>query len=104
MAGKVMQVGLIGCGRWGKILEFFFALHRAFRKDKAKLRPSQKDPQDHRQGDHGMLVYDNDTYYYDLLKTDEFTRLAAHPELFREEVASRDPRLTNICQDPQQPQ
>lgn len=38
-------------------------------------------------------------YYYDLLKTDEFTRLAAHPEIFREEVASRNPKVTHIIID-----
>lgn len=39
------------------------------------------------------------TYYYDLLKTEEFTRLSAHPELFREEVVSRGKKITHIFVD-----
>lgn len=39
------------------------------------------------------------TYYYDLLKTEEFTRLSAHPELFREEVISRSSKITHIFID-----
>jgi len=38
-------------------------------------------------------------YYYDLLKTEEFTRLAAHPELLREEVLSRPAHITHIVID-----
>ncbi len=41
----------------------------------------------------------NTAYYYDLLKTEEFTRLSAHPELFREEIISRDPRITHVIVD-----
>jgi predicted AAA+ superfamily ATPase len=39
------------------------------------------------------------TYFYDLLKTEEFTRLAAHPELLREEILSRNSKITHIVLD-----
>jgi predicted AAA+ superfamily ATPase len=42
---------------------------------------------------------ENNTYFYDLLKTDEFARLAAHPELFREEVQSRPNKISHIVFD-----
>ena len=34
--------------------------------------------------------------YYNLLQTDVFTRLAANPKIFREEVLSRDSKITHI--------
>lgn len=39
------------------------------------------------------------TYYYDLLKTEEFTRLSAHPELFREEIIARHEKITHVFVD-----
>lgn len=39
------------------------------------------------------LFLNEATYYYDLLKTEEFVRLSAHPELFREEVISRGQKI-----------
>lgn len=39
------------------------------------------------------------SYYYDLLKTEEFARLAAHPALFRDEVLSRGPQISHIIVD-----
>lgn len=39
------------------------------------------------------------TYYYDLLKTEEFTRLSAHPELLREEVFARPQKITHVFID-----
>lgn len=38
-------------------------------------------------------------YWYDLLQTDTYTRLAAHPELFREEVLARKPKITHVIID-----
>lgn len=38
-------------------------------------------------------------YYYDLLKTEEFTRLSAHPELLREEILSRPAKITHVVID-----
>lgn len=45
------------------------------------------------------LFSESTTYYYDLLKTEEFTRLSAHPELFREEILSRNPQITHVFVD-----
>lgn len=45
------------------------------------------------------LFPESTTYYYDLLKTEEFTRLSAHPELFREEILSRNPQITHVIVD-----
>ncbi|OGC09417.1 hypothetical protein A3J90_02635 [candidate division WOR-1 bacterium RIFOXYC2_FULL_37_10] len=39
------------------------------------------------------------SYYYDLLKTEEFVRFTAHPEIFREEVLSRNEKITHIIVD-----
>lgn len=39
------------------------------------------------------------TYYYDLLKTEEYLRLSAHPTLLREEVQSRLKTLTHVVID-----
>jgi predicted AAA+ superfamily ATPase len=45
------------------------------------------------------LFSKDNVYYYDLLKTEEFIRLAAHPEVFREEVASRGAKINCIILD-----
>lgn len=37
--------------------------------------------------------------YYDLLKSEEYLRLTARPGLFREEVASRDKKITHVIVD-----
>lgn len=39
------------------------------------------------------------TLYYDLLKTEEYLRLSAHPELFREEVLTRQIGITHVIVD-----
>lgn len=39
------------------------------------------------------------TFTYDLLNTDEFLRLSARPSLFREDVLTRDPKITHIIID-----
>lgn len=39
------------------------------------------------------------TIFYDLLKTEEHLRLSAEPRLFREEVLTRDPRITHVVID-----
>lgn len=45
------------------------------------------------------LFSENITIYYDLLKSDEYLRLSAKPNLFREEVLSREKHLTHIFVD-----
>ncbi|HOI41319.1 MAG TPA: ATP-binding protein [Elusimicrobiales bacterium] len=42
---------------------------------------------------------DKESLYYDLLRTDEYTRLAANPSLFREEVLARDENKTHVIVD-----
>lgn len=42
---------------------------------------------------------ETETIYYDLLKSDEYTRLAANPSLFREEVLARDKSKTHVIID-----
>lgn len=39
------------------------------------------------------------TIYYDLLKSDEYLRLAADPKLFRDEIMSRGENVTHIIVD-----
>lgn len=39
------------------------------------------------------------TYVYDLLKTEEYRRLANNPSLLREEVSTRNPKITHIMLD-----
>lgn len=39
------------------------------------------------------------TLYYDLLKSEEYLRLSANPWLFREEILSRDPKITHVVVD-----
>ncbi|KAF0134588.1 MAG: putative ATPase [Candidatus Saganbacteria bacterium] len=45
------------------------------------------------------LFTEGNSFYYDLLKSEEFTRLAAHPEIFREEVSSRSSKITHVIID-----
>lgn len=42
---------------------------------------------------------EKNTLYYDLLKSEEYLRLTARPELFREEIASRDQKITHVVVD-----
>ena len=42
---------------------------------------------------------EKESLYYDLLKSEEFTRLTANPALFREEVLSRDKSRKYIIVD-----
>ncbi len=39
------------------------------------------------------------SYWYDLLKTEVFTRFSAYPHLFREEIVGRDKKITHIVID-----
>ncbi len=39
------------------------------------------------------------SYWYNLLETDTYTRLASHPELFREEVLARAPHISHVIID-----
>lgn len=39
------------------------------------------------------------TIFYDLLKSEEYTRLSAYPSLFREEVSSRGKNITHVIVD-----
>lgn len=41
----------------------------------------------------------HETLYYNLLKTEEHVRLSAQPRLFREEVSSRDRKVTHVVVD-----
>lgn len=44
-------------------------------------------------------LFSEHSRYYDLLKTDEYVRLVAHPQLFREEVLARNPSISYIIVD-----
>ena len=39
------------------------------------------------------------TLYYNLLQSDEYMRLSAAPSLFREEIESRDSKITHVIVD-----
>ncbi|MBI1871128.1 MAG: ATP-binding protein [Chlamydiae bacterium] len=45
------------------------------------------------------LYSQDDVYIYDLLKSEECRRLQANPELFREQVLARNPRISHIIVD-----
>ena len=44
-------------------------------------------------------MFSEHSRYYDLLKTDEYIRLVAHPQIFREEVLARQPNISYIIVD-----
>ena len=45
------------------------------------------------------LLKSETTLFYDLLKTEEYLRLSANPTLFREEILSRDQKITHVVVD-----